>query len=230
MFLIGIGFSLFTLALVMYWVSWAFPIARLLFLDWIALFIMFVPFIIVLFRLRSTECWHQAGRIPRWKQLIKYLRRDNVEIELLGERAYPGESFLDIQSLGLVEFLGKDCFYSCGDKKIVWGLENLSFTPDPRYFNFTHLMSELGFKDSDDIRRVLHNQDPELMGKIYLNMKKYDNGHGVGRLISEMRDYDGDRVVFENKPSISNDKHDHIGGLVDKMKNVRFTSKPKQGR
>ena len=167
-----------------------------------------------MYRIKVTRCWYQVDRIPVWKHLIKYIRRDNEVIELLGERAYPGESFIDVEMLGLFEFLGKDTVMHQGDKNFVLGLENINFTPDPRYFNFTHLLWELGFSDSIDVRNVLLGDDLELMGKIYLNMQNYDNGHGVQRLVTELQEYDGDTIQF--KP-IQKD-HNKIVDLIDKIK------------
>jgi len=158
--------------------------------------------------------------MPKWKHLINYRRRDNEIVPIYGDRAYPGESFLDVPQLGLIEFLGKDCFYTWGDKKVLDGLENINFTPDPRYYNLTHLFYELGFTDSVDVSNVLNGRDLELMGRIYLNMEKYDNKHGVKKLVKDLQEYDGKVVDFvplkQNKGKVLD--HGIIGELVDKMK------------
>jgi hypothetical protein len=139
------------------------------------------------------------------------MRRDNEIIPLVGERAYPGESFLDVKELGLVEYLGKDCYYNWGDKKIVWGLENINFTPDPRYFNFTHMLYSIGFTDSEDVKKVLKGEDLELMGKVYLKMQEYDGEHGGAKLVEDMKEYDGKVVKFEPV-----DEHKRAIKLLDK--------------
>jgi len=36
------------------------------------------------------------------------------------------------------------------------------------------------------------------MGKTYLAMEKYDNGHGVNKLISDMENWDKEPVVFKD--------------------------------
>lgn len=230
MFLVGVTLGLFVTSFMLYLLVSVFPDLRIIYLDWIALIIMFLPTVILFLRIYNTRCWRQVDRLPIWKHLIKYIRRDNELIEVIGQRAYPGESFIDVPQLGLVEFLGKDCYFGCGDKKIVYGLENINYTPDPRYFNFTHLLYELGFNDSDDIKNVLSGKDLELMGKVYLNMQRYDGGHGAKRLISDMQGYDGKKVVFTPTRSVKKhevesvkadkeiktvSKHDEITKLVD---------------
>jgi len=169
------------------------------FLTWgIVLSLLFLgPWIYTLWRINTTNTWKHVDKLPTWKHLIDYMRRDNQIVPLIGERAYPGESFLDVKELGLIEYLGKDCFYNWGDKKIVWGLENINYTPDPRYFNLTHLLYSIGFTDSNDIKKVLNGEDLELMGKIYLKMQEYDGKRGATKLITEMKEYDGEVVEFK---------------------------------
>lgn len=155
---------------------------------------------LIFYRIRMNQCSDQVDWIPKWKIPIKYMRRDNVVVELKGTRAYPGESIIDVPELGLIEFLGKDCFYSWGDKKIVWGLENINFTPDPRYSNLNHLMWEIGFRTSEDPKRVLDPQseeDLQYMAIVYMKMLEYDENSGVKKLVKEMKEYDGKVVKFE---------------------------------
>jgi len=215
MMLIVVGIIIYTMGFILFTLAYMFPILRLVFFDWIAMGIMIVPYIFVLYRIKVTRCWNHVDKIPIWKHLINYLRRDNEVIPVVGERAYPGESFIDVEKLGLIEFLGKDCVYQWGDKKVVWGLENINFTPDPRYFNLTHLLWELGFTDSDDVINVLRGDDLELMGKVYVKMLNYDNLHGSNRLIENLEKYEGKTVNF--KPA-AEDRHNSIISKIERIK------------
>jgi hypothetical protein len=166
----------------------------------------------------------QADRIPKWKHLMKYLRRDNETVEVLGERAYPGESFVDVPLLGLIEYLGKDCYYNAGDKKYAWVLENMNFTPDPRYSNFTHVLWNLGFTNSDEVKKVLNGDLPGLREKIYYNMEQWDNNHGAKKLTRDLKEYDGGTVNF--KPSFAKQhNHDTIASKIDKIKRIKVRRK-----
>lgn len=184
-----------------------YPILDMIYLPEMGYIFAVGSVIFLLYRLYVADTFKQTDKVGKGKHLINYLRRDNEVVPIYGKRAYPGESFIDVVGLGLVEFLGKDCFYTWGDKKVIWGLENINFTPDPRYFNLCHLFWEVGFTDSDDVYRVLNGLDLELMGRVYLNMLSYDDRHGVNRLINDLKEYDGDKVVF--KPDV---------GLFDSVK------------
>lgn len=192
-----------------------YPFLYSLYMDWIATLFFIIPLIIVFYRLSTAKTWIQTDYIPKWKQLVNYLRRDNEVVPLVGKRAYMGESFLDFKELGLMEFLGKDTVYTWGDKKVCWALENVNFTPDPRYFNFTALLYNLGFKDSDDVRNVLLGNDLYLMGKVYQNMITWDNNHGVNKLIADQINYNGDKVKFEPAPV---SKIEAIHNKLDKIR------------
>ena len=199
MMLIITGISCFILGFVLLFLTKLNPLFELVYFDYIGLFIVFVPFIMMLYRMMvTTKTYDLTEKLPKWKHFIAYMRRDNTIVPMKGERTYPGESFLDVPKLGLVEFLGKDCWYTWGDKKILWGLENVNFTPDPRYSNLCHLLDTLGFKDSEDVKNVLTGKDLDLMGKTFLAMNTYDQNHGVNKLVDDMKNYDNTPVVFKD--------------------------------
>ena len=208
MFLIMLGFVFFILSEVM-------PIFRMVFFHWFGMVFFVVALVFVYYRIYNTRSWKQVDSMPKWKHLINYRRRDNEIVPIYGDRAYPGESFLDVPQLGLIEFLGKDCYYNWGDKKVLDGLENINFTPDPRYYNLTHLFYELGFTDSVDVSNVLNGRDLELMGRVFLKMNEYDNGHGAKRLVTELKEYDGKTVKFKPK-SRSVLEHGAISKIIDR--------------
>ena len=206
------------------------PILDRLLFPWFGFIFTCAATIFLLYRLYVSNSFKHADKKSTWKHLINYLRRDNEVVPIYGTRAYPGESFIDVEGLGLVEFLGKDCFYTWGDKKVIWGLENINFTPDPRYFNLTHLLWELGFTDSVDVYNVLNGHDLELMARVYQNMLGYDSCHGISKLVTEMKEYTGDRVVFEPVKSKKIDGvHDRIDKLLSGKSRIRFDSNGKKG-
>ena len=193
------------------------PIFQRLYFSWFGMIFACAASIYLLYRLYVSNTMKHADKSKKWKHLINYLRRDNTVVPIEGVRAYPGESFIDVQGLGLIEFLGKDCFYTWGDKKVIWGLENLNFTPDPRYFNFNHLLWEIGFTDSVDVYNVLNGLDIELMGRVYQKMLEYDKNHGVNKLMAELKEYHGNPVEFKQKADIKN-----IHNAIDKLGKIRI--------
>jgi len=223
MMLIITGISLFVFGFFLMFLTKINPLFGMVYFDYIGLFLAFTPFILVLYRMMvTTKTYELTEKIPKWKHFIAYMRRDNTVVPMKGTRTYPGESFLDVPKLGLVEFLGKDCWYTWGDKKILWGLENVQFTPDPRYSNLCHLLNEIGFKDSEDVKNVLNGTDLDLMGKTYLLMNKYDNEHGVNKLIQDMKTYDKTKVVFKDhipQPTRMELLHNKIDAVIKNGRN-----------
>jgi len=197
------------------------PILDRLLFPWFGFIFACSGSIFLIYRLYVTKTLKHADKKSTWKHLINYLRRDNEVVPIEGIRAYPGESFIDVEGLGLIEFLGKDCYYTWGDKKVIWGLENINFTPDPRYFNLTHLLWELGFTDSVDVYNVLNGQDLELMGRVYLKMQEYDQTHGINRLITDMKDYDQETISFKpEKTKKLTNIHDMIDKKLNKTRRI----------
>jgi len=209
MMLIVMGIVFIMMGYMLLAVTEMFPILKMIYLGWIASILFIAPWIYSLYRMWIADTFINTDVIPIWKTLTHYLRRDNEIIPLVGERAFTGESFIDIPQLGLVETLGRDTVYTWGDKKTVFALENVPFTPDPRYFNYTYTLWELGFSNSDDLKKVLLGEDLYLMGVVYQNMEKWDSSHGGERLMNDMVGYDGKTKSF--KPSFWQDMRRKYG-------------------
>ena len=216
MFLIAIGSTLLIFGFSLIYLTRMFPVLQIIYMDIIGAVIVAAAWIITIYRIYVTKAQYQVDRLPKWKHLINYIRRDNETIPLLGDRAYPGESFIDVPDLGLIEFLGKDCYYQWGDKKYLWGLENINYSPDVRYSNLCHVLWELGFRNSDDVSRVLKGQDLFLMGKVYQNMLRYDQNHGAGKLVHDMENYQGKIVDFTPQKSTTDIIHEKIDAILKK--------------
>ena len=178
------------------------PFIAMLGMDFVGVFMMFVPVIICFIQVSRTRTTLQfdppSGGMTA---IINYIRRDGNIIPLVGNRVYSGESFLDIPRMGLIEDLGKDTVFNWGIRRTRLGLENINYTPDPRYFNLTAEFYRLGFDNSDDLWNVLNvssisDKDMkayylEYMGRVYQNMLVKPK-RGGQRLVSELKN---------NKPS-----------------------------
>jgi len=218
MMLILVTLILYVVAILFFMLTLLFPGIPDNFLIMSTLILMATPNILLWYRISVTRTYKQVEKIPRWKHLINYIRRDNVTVPLYGERAYPGESFLDVPHLGLIEFLGKDCYYTWGDKKYMWGLENINYSPNVKYSNLCHTLWELGFRNSDDVRNVLNGTDLHLMGTVYKNMQIYDNKHGAKKLVRDLEEYEGKTISFkplvDKKPLNIDGMHNKIDTLL----------------
>lgn len=186
----------------------AIPFLMVIGMDWVAIFMMVASLIVILFRFSMTNTGKQFDYLNPMQALINYIRRDGSVIPVVGTRVYSGESFLDIPRLGLIEDLGKDTVLSWGGKKIRFGLENINYTPDPKYMNYTSELARIGFNDSDELYMIMnipYIKDNQLkanaldkMGAIYWNLTHAPQ-RGSKRLVESMKRRPRKTVKFKEK-------------------------------
>jgi len=172
------------------------PYMNYLGMDYIGVMLMTIPIIIFLFRLSQTRLARRFEKLPSSSFPIDYIRRDGHVIDLFGKRIYAGESFLDISKLGLVEDLGADTVLTRGNQRFRFALENLNYTPSPKYMNFCHDQYLLGFDNSNEIYGVLNIPDMEdkeersyylrIMGDVYQNLMNM-SGKSIDRLLGDLK-------------------------------------------
>lgn len=160
------------------------PFFKVLGMDWVGQFMQIGGLVILIYCFGPSGVGMLYDTIPVGTAVINYIRRDGIITSLLGKRIFSGESFLDVPRLGIVEDVGKDTVFSWGKKKVRFGLENINYTPDPRYWNMCRELYQLGFDDTDDLYNVMNipNMDNEAdkakkvyylerMANIYWKMK-----------------------------------------------------------
>ncbi len=184
------------------------PFLQVMFMDYIAIFMMAGAVFILFFCFGLSQTGLQYDSIPPGTAIINYIRRDGIIQPLLGKRVFSGESFLDVPRLGIIEDLGKDTVFLWGKKKVRFGVENINYTPDPRYWNLCKELYSLGFDDTDDLYNVLNipnidaNQEKakkvyylERMANIYWNITHAES-RGGERLIKNFKERKEKNVSF----------------------------------
>jgi hypothetical protein len=202
---------LFIGGIMLWMMSKAVPLLALMMMDWIGIFMMCGAMFILLFMFGISQVGLQYDSIPAGTAIVNFIRRDGILVPLLGKRIFSGESFLEVPKVGLIEDLGKDTVLLWGKKKIRFGMENINYTPDPRFFNVTKELYSLGFDDSDDLYNVLNvnNMDAttdskrkayylERMANIYWNMT-HEKPRGATRLVLSFKRKPAKKVVFTPK-------------------------------
>lgn len=200
--------------LFIYIISELIPISRLIALNWIGIFFMFITPIMYLYHFKETKTFKLFNKVGKQQALIPFLRRDGNIIPVYGRRVYSGESFLDVYGLGLVEDLGKGTVHTWGDKKIRFGMENISFTPDPKYWNLTAEYNRLGFNNSDDLYNALTGKDLELMAATYLKMADDKKPHGAEKLVKEILEKPPEKLVMFKPMPKSQTMHERVDRLL----------------
>ena len=207
----GSAVGLFTGGVFLFIFAKMIPYLEYLSMDWISIVMMGGGMFILLFCFSVSGTGLQYDTIPAGSAIINYIRRDGIIAPLLGKRVFAGESFLDVPRLGLIEDLGKDTNFLWGRKKVRFGLENISYTPDMRYANLTHELYKLGFDDTDDLYNILNipNMDSEKdkarktyymtrMAEINYNLD-HQSPRGAERLIQDFKRKPREHINFGKK-------------------------------
>jgi len=158
--------------------------------------------------------------LAKWKTLVYFIKRDKGVVPLTGDRAFPGQSFLNVPPIGLIEHMGKDSVLNLGDKKISFVVENNYTTVEPELLLASHMLYELGIHDKFTLAKLLLGKDLDygdlkLMGQVYINMLKYDGEHGGAKLVKEWSEIKPLEQNVEFKPPPKKDRHDEVASKVD---------------
>jgi hypothetical protein len=204
----GTAAGLFAGGVLLWMMTKFMPLLAFMMMDWVAVFMMAGGVFILLFVFGMSGTSLQYDTIPAGTAIINYIRRDGIIAPQLGKRIFSGESFLDVPRLGLVEDIGVDTVFLWGRKKVRFGLENINYTPDPRYWNMCKELYRLGFDDTEDLYNIMNIplMDSKLekakkvyylerMGEIYWNMT-HGSPHGVKRLMDIFRKKQQKITVF----------------------------------
>ena len=213
----GSAMLLFAGGVMLWMMSKIIPLFALMLMDWVAIFMMCGAIFILLFVFGISGTGLQYDSIPPGTAIINFIRRDGIIVPLLGKRVFSGESFLEVPKIGLIEDLGKDTVFLWGRKKIRFGMENINYTPDPRFFGVTRELYKMGFDDSDDLYNVLnipHIADDkrkayylERMGNIYYNIT-HQQDRGGKKLVTNFKSKQNKNVVFGKKTDSKKDFDD----------------------
>lgn len=170
--------------------------------DWVGVFSMIGGFLILLIAFPFSDTGKLYDTLPPGTCCIPFIRRDNSIVPVIGKRVFPGESFLEVKQAGIIEDLGVDTVLLWGRKKIRFALENLNYTPDPRFFNVSRELYRLGFDDEHEMKTILFdlpNMDPvkerakkayymDRMAQIYWNLT-HSPPRGGERFVSLLKTY-----------------------------------------
>ena len=144
--------------------TYLFPVTRAMYLDWCALILMAVPSILFIYGMSDRKVTWLMEKVPKGKMLILFMRRDGDIVPVLGTRAYPGESFIDVPNLGLIHDLGN--VHRWGANNVRFALENVNHTIDPRYANFTAWLYDKGFNNIKELKATLTGKFPEKVKEV----------------------------------------------------------------
>jgi len=136
----------------LYIVTMMIPLLQLVYMDFIALFLLVAPTIILLYMIINKRLIWFMEKVPNNKMLIFFLRRDQDIVPVLGHRTYPGESFITVAKVGLLHDLGEDSVYRLAGNNVRFALENVNHTPKLKFANFTNWLHNLGINNIEELQ------------------------------------------------------------------------------
>lgn len=214
----------------LYVLTYIMPRYRILGLDWIALFVMMLPWVLNVYLMKKEGTFNQTDKQKPWTTNIDFIDRNRNVHSVIANRPYHALSFLECKGLGLVENKGKDSVLKKGSKKYVLALENCEHTPDPDMMTASEILHELGVQNMYTLKKLLTGQyldagDYKLMGEILIAMQQYDHKHGGHKLVSEWKNYQGRDIDFKPKIIESDKPRKPISGVYDFLDKIPLGNK-----
>ena len=195
MYVIGGGFAGFMVFAAGYFD----PVLNSFYVPVIGAFMIWIcPLWLTLDRLKKGDCMIYFNPPIKNKPAFEFLYRIGERRIVYGTRL-PGTGFSKIKNLGLVLEMGGKSVYRHGDKPVQMVLQDLAHTPDPRFYNFTKWLTDIGFIDFDGVQDVLNGKNPELMITVWNNIVEYPKQEPVDILVENIKKMEPVDVKKYNK-------------------------------
>lgn len=139
--------------------------------------IMFIALIGIFFRIKMTGVGLRFDKPPKGQSIFNFMYRDGSSMDLHGKRR-PGLGIFDLPQLGVVVDVGRlptpGSVYRFGGKPIRYALQDIGYTPNPKFTTIYSFLSALGFNNMEDVQDVFKGRNPELMVKVWNKLVEYE--------------------------------------------------------
>lgn len=129
--------------------------------------------LVMMMRIRMSGAGKRFDGTPHNKGLFDFIYRDGDIRDVYGDRI-PGLGLFRIFKLGLIFDAGREpkpgSVYNIPGKKVRFALQDINFTPNPKFAGFYTYLNDLGFNNMTEVNDVLNGYSPELMVKIWDKM------------------------------------------------------------
>ena len=228
--IIAINFLISFMGIFLYVLTYIMPQYRIIYLDWIALIVMMIPWVLDVYFMKKEDTFNQTDKQKPWTTNIDFIDRNRNVHNVVANRPYHALSFLECKGLGLVENKGKDSVLKKGSKKYVLALENCEHTPDPDMMIASEILHSLGIQNMYTLKKLLTGQyldagDYKLMGEVLIAMQRYDQMHGGHKLVSEWKQYAGKDIAFKPRVVETSKPVKPLGGVYDFLDKIPLKNK-----
>lgn len=133
-----------------------------------ALICWLAPMMLVVWRLKAGQCYDYFKQPVKNKPLFEFLYRVGDKRTVHGDRL-PGTGYSTVPKLGMIQEIGVpgEGVFRQGDKPVQQVLQDVAHTPNPKWYNFTYWVNQLGIANLDELAQVWDGFNPELMAKVW---------------------------------------------------------------
>jgi len=185
--------------------------------EMMGLIVLLMPCIILLYGVYHNRLIWNLEELPKNKLLVWFLRRDGSIVPVLGSRAYPGESFIDVPKLGLIHDLGKGSVYRIGKNPVRFALENVNHTPNPSYANFTNWLYKLGFNNLKEVQDTIKNEEGFQDKQNEVKEKITEFKPIVDKLEAEIKAEERTQAFVKTQEETKEKEHSAIADVIDRI-------------
>lgn len=186
----------------------------------ISYFVMFIAVIGIFIRIRTSGCGKRFDKISRIKSVFNFIYRDGVSMDMIGDRR-PGMGIFDLPGHGVVVDVGRlpnpGSVYNFADKKIRFALQDINFTPNPKFTSIYGLFTKLGFNNMEELQDTLNGYNPNLIAKVWNKLVVYTPQDMEDRVVENIKNMDK-REIKQNNQIWKNNVHKEIDKVLDKKK------------
>lgn len=152
---------------------------------------LIITIIAILFRVSQTGCSKRFDKLPKGKGLFNFLYRDGTSTDIIGMRRV-GLGIFDVPEHGVIIDIGRlpnpGSVYRFGGKNIRFALQDINFTPNPKFTTIYSFFTELGINNADELYDVLNGYNPELIIKVWNRLCYYSYPDATDKIVQNIQD------------------------------------------
>ena len=193
----------------------------------LAVVVMFIALIGIFVRIKTSGCGKRFDKIPRTHGVFNFIYRDGLSGDFIGERR-PGMGIFDLPGHGVIVDVGRlpspGSVYDFGDKKIRLALQDINFTPNPKFTSIYSFFSYLGFNNMEELQDTLNGYNPSLTVKVWNKLVRHRPKDLEERVFDNIIQMDAKELKQNDKAwrKTEDDKknktdHNDVAKILDKL-------------
>lgn len=175
------------------------PLMSSMYIDTIGALIMWlVPMFLVIYRLKTGLCYDYFKPPVKNRPLFEFLYRVGDKRTVYGARL-PGTEFSTVPKLGIIQEIGVpgEGVFRQGDKPVQQVLQDIAHTPNPKWFNYTYWLNQMGITNLKELAQIWDGYNPELMIKVWNRMQSMPQREPAELFMNRITNLsDEDRTVY----------------------------------